>query len=196
VRRLPDRENLRFHLDAPAGRALLHAKRHRSPREGPRELEWHRRLAALGVPVPAPAAAGPGFFASETLPGAVPLDDALRRGLPAAEKRRLARALAALARRLHDARLCHRDLYLNHVLLTPDGRLHLIDLQRVRRFRLERWRVKDLAALRASSALPGVTRADRLRFLVAYAGGRPAPRLCRRVERRAARVLRRIRRPL
>jgi len=196
VRRLPDRENLRFHLETPVGRALLHAKRHRSPREGPRELEWHLRLAALGVPVPAPAAAGPGFFASEALAGAVPLDDAIRRGLPAPEKRRLALELAALARRLHDARLCHRDLYLNHVLLGPGGRLHLIDLQRVRRFRLSRWRVKDLAALRASSAIPGVTRADRLRFLRAYAGGRPAARLIRRVERKAARMLRRAGRPL
>jgi heptose I phosphotransferase len=38
-----------------------------------------------------------------------------------AEKRRLIRAMARLARRLHAARLSHRDFYLCHILVRPGG---------------------------------------------------------------------------
>ena len=69
--------------------------------------------------------------------------------------RRVAQALADLARTLHEGGLVHRDFYANHIFLetAPEGpRLHLIDLARVMAPRLRRWRwiVKDLAQLRYS----------------------------------------------
>jgi hypothetical protein len=73
-------------------------------------------------------------------------------------RRRFVLAVARLARRLHAARLVHRDFYLCHILVRPmeggDPVLHVIDLQRMkwhRRRMPDRWRVKDLAALLFSS---------------------------------------------
>lgn len=100
-----------------------------------------------------------------------------------AEKRRLVRQMADLARRLHAANLSHRDFYLCHILVRPlDGGetvLHLIDLQRLTHHRGgigRRWVVKDLAALLFSSwpgpatgiRTPVFTQTDRLRFARAY----------------------------
>jgi hypothetical protein len=56
-----------------------------------------------------------------------------------AAKRRLIRALGRLARQFHGSGFVHRDFYLCHVLVRPVGAddfvLHLIDLQRMMRFR-------------------------------------------------------------
>jgi heptose I phosphotransferase len=104
-------------------------------------------------------------------------------------KRRLVRAMGDLARRLHAARLSHRDFYLCHILVRPvDGGepvLHLIDLQRLTRHRRRmgrRWIVKDLGALLFSSWPSPATHVrsnvftdtDRMRFVRAYFG---TPRL-------------------
>lgn len=61
-------------------------------------------------------------------------------------------ALADLVRKLHQAGCVHRDLYASHVFLDESAgkpSLWLIDLARVfrPRWRMFRWRVKDLAAL-------------------------------------------------
>jgi hypothetical protein len=117
--------------------------------------------------------------------------------------------MAALARRLHDADLSHRDFYLCHIMVRPVGGrepvLHLIDLQRLTHHRRgigRRWVVKDLAALLFSS-MPGpatgirsraFTRTDRLRFARAYfQATRLAAehkRLLRAVMRKAGRMAR------
>lgn len=92
-----------------------------------------------------------------------------------AERRDIIEQLAKVAYRLHSNGLFHRDLYLCHVFMSrrEDGGvvLSLIDLGRMIRYsvRMERWRIKDLAALAYSSPSPLVTRADRVRFLYHYA---------------------------
>jgi len=126
-----------------------------------------------------------------------------------AEKRRLIRQMADLARRLHAADLSHRDCYLCHIMVRPlEGRepvLHLIDLQRLTHHRRgigRRWIVKDLAALLFSSApgpatgirSPVFTQTDRLRFARAYFQADRLTdehkRLLRAVVRKAGRIAR------
>ncbi len=126
-----------------------------------------------------------------------------------AEKRRLIRQFADVARRLHTANLSHRDFYLCHIMVRPmEGRepvLHLIDLQRLTHHRRgigRRWVVKDLAALLFSSwpgpatgiRSPVFTQTDRLRLARAYfQTERLSPeqkRLLRAVIRKARRIAR------
>ncbi|OGV75479.1 MAG: hypothetical protein A3K19_29240 [Lentisphaerae bacterium RIFOXYB12_FULL_65_16] len=90
--------------------------------------------------------------------------------------------IASLARRLHQAGLVHRDLYLCHILLDLSWEssaldrdrlsLFLADLHRVRNYapRRQRWVIKDLAALYFSALDLPLTRRDRLRFIRAYRG--------------------------
>jgi len=91
--------------------------------------------------------------------------------------RRILTVSAPLITRLHRAGLVHRDLYLSHLFFDaaalPQDAFRLIDLQRVfrPRWRLERWIVKDLAALNFSTPSRRVSRADRLRWLRTYLGG-------------------------
>lgn len=78
-----------------------------------------------------------------------------------------------LARHLHDFGMYHQDFYLGHIYLGPDKVLSLIDLQRVLHFPAAslRYQIKDLAQLNYSTLeIPGITTADRLRFLLSYLG--------------------------
>jgi len=91
----------------------------------------------------------------------------------------LTRQLAELVGRLHAAGLAHRDLYASHVFLAEaDGeiQLSLIDLARVfrPRWRLRRWRVKDVAQLKYSMP-PAWVGASWPAFMEGYAQalGRP-----------------------
>jgi heptose I phosphotransferase len=114
------------------------------------------------------------------------------------------RRLAQLVSAFHQTGFCHRDLYLCHIFVElADGaaalpRFTLIDLARMHRPRLfrMRWIIKDLAQLDVSARPLGATRADRLRFLLAYLGLAPrAPRVrwyARRIVRKSDRILRRI----
>lgn len=123
-----------------------------------------------------------------------------RSDLPPGERRRLLEEVAELVRRMHEAGVNHRDLYLVHLLRCRDGRLRLIDLHRAQcRARVPaRWRSKDLAALAFSAAAAGeLSVRDQLRFLRVY---RPGPLrrtlaehawLWADVERRARRMQRR-----
>ena len=87
---------------------------------------------------------------------------------------RLGRFVAAF----HSTGWCHRDLYLCHVFMdvSPDGtsapRFTLIDLGRAHRPKLRRlrWIIKDLSQLDSSARQAGLSRTDRLRFLLAYLG--------------------------
>lgn len=166
---------------------------------GPRELSNLLALAAAGLRVPTPLAAGDettglrrrSFLVAGELAGE-PLD---RAPAPRAPRERFAlvREVAHLATRLHGAGFWHKDLYLGNVLRAPDGRLGLLDCERVEHRPGGpplRWRVKDLAALDASATW--ATRADRARFLRAYLGRErlddEARRLARAVRRKAARL--------
>ena len=157
----------------------------------PARREWWnlQRLARDGFDSPEPLAMGetrPGarsersFLLTRAVAGR-PLSELLSGGWPEQAERspaqvrnRVVRDLAGMVRRFHDSGYFHRDLYLAHLIVSPDprwGRPHLIDLERVeRRFPpRRRWLVKDLAALE-HSAPSWVTRADRLRFLLRYLG--------------------------
>jgi heptose I phosphotransferase len=145
------------------------------------------------------------FIVTREIPARRTLDDLARdwgeRGrCDVAVKRRLIVEVADLTRRMHDAGVNHRDLYLVHLLLTGDpgtsGSMHLIDLHRAQiRARVpRRWRVKDLGSLLFSARVAPLTRTDRLRFVAAY---RRAPLrrvlateagLWRAVERRGERL--------
>lgn len=114
-------------------------------------------------------------------------------------RRRLILAVARFVRRLHEAGVAHRDLYICHLMLhrqswaQGEARLAVLDLHRARlQPKLsDYWRKRDLAALLFSTLDLGLPGSSRLRFLRIYAG-RPlrevfaeAPRFWRAVARRA-----------
>jgi heptose I phosphotransferase len=161
--------------------------------------EWHHLGWAQrrGLPVPAGVAAaeyiGPwgrlqSVLAIEELSGMLALHEAIPAAAEAlaatafrAWKRGLVAELARLTRALHDRRYFHKDLYLCHFFVhredicrlpTWRGRVHLIDLHRLRRHRWtwRWWQAKDLGQLLYASELAGVDARDRLRFWRAYKG--------------------------
>lgn len=79
--------------------------------------------------------------------------------------------MADFIRRFHNTGYRHRDLYLCHIFLSENETLYLIDLHRTFKPKLlgKRYRVKDLAQLHYSSPADKITRADRIRFYLAYA---------------------------
>ncbi|WP_303721358.1 lipopolysaccharide core heptose(I) kinase RfaP [Malonomonas rubra] len=122
------------------------------------------------------------FLITDELVDVVSLEDVCR-DWPASPlqpgiKWSLIREVAAVARKLHENGVNHRDFYLCHFLAkrsslhaaTPE--LHLIDLHRVqlRRQVPRRWLVKDLGGLLFSTFDIGLSRRDWLRFLRAYRG--------------------------
>jgi Lipopolysaccharide kinase (Kdo/WaaP) family len=157
-------------------------------------LAW---AAQQGMPVPAVVAAGEflgaagrlqSFLAIEALSGMIALHHAIplaSRQLDAESFRRwkagLAVEVARLVRMLHTQAHFHKDLYLCHFFIPREdtwsvpewsGRVHLIDLQRLRRHRLTWvwWIVKDLAQFLYSSEIRGINARDRLSFWRAYLG--------------------------
>lgn len=197
------------------------------------------RLMDAGIPTVRCAAVGWEFtnggrserscLVTEELAGAVQADvycerqfgSASRGGAKTAARRRWIRALGRLARQFHASGFVHRDFYLCHVLVQPvgadDGVLHLIDLQRMMRFRggvpasprgvpaspqgvPGRWIVKDLAALLFSSwPSPATfvrsevfTNTDRMRFAREYFGTDRLSAAQKALVRRAIRKARRI----
>lgn len=198
ARQVGERVTGRFALDDNGTSRGFYLKRHGPPRWqewikawlrltwpvlGAR-AEWQAMLwfRELGVPAPLPVALGESHGRSFTVATAIEphtrLDHWCEDSASDAECRdsRCRKAwlikLARLVRRLHTAGLHHQDLYLCHLLLTPDRpeEISVIDLGRVRRHRSlpRRWIVKDLSQLHYSS--PHATRADRLRFLQEYLG--------------------------
>ena len=144
--------------------------RARSP--GQREFDNLRRLAQAGIPVPRPLGWGRSGKVSLVLMERVEHTQTLRQHLEQIEghvaPERL-ETLAQLVARLHRAGWYHRDLYLEHVVLRPDGSLCLLDLGRARQRDAPRprWLAKDLGALLHS--LPDrIPSATRLRFLARY----------------------------
>ena len=197
------------------------------------------RLMDAGIPTVRCAAVGWEFtnggrgerscLVTEELAGAVQADvycerqfgSARRGGGKTAARRRWIRALGRLARQFHASGFVHRDFYLCHVLVRPVGAddfvLHLIDLQRMMRFRggvpasprgapasprgaPGRGIVKDLAALVFSSwPSPATfvrsevfTNTDRMRFAREYFGTDRLSAAQKALVRRAVRKARRI----
>jgi tRNA A-37 threonylcarbamoyl transferase component Bud32 len=166
------------------------------------EWRWLHRLPELGFRVPAPLCLrcerGRSLIATAAAAGR-PLDALIREadalGDRAAVRRFACEVVAPMVRRLHDHGLCFRDLYWNHLLavsLDPRaGEPCLIDVERVLRprWRMTRWRIKDLAGLLSSMPVP-VPRTEALRFLRAYLGALQPRwrRLFRSVTQKAARI--------
>ena len=161
--------------------------------------EWEaiERLHQLGVPTMTVVGKGErgrapagleSFVITEALEGMISLETLARDwgGLTGANQKLLKRALlekiAALARRLHEGGVNHRDFYLCHFLVKardwrawcPGDALELfvIDLHRAQlRDRVPaRWLVKDLGGLLFSALDCGFTRRDLLRFVRFYRG--------------------------
>ncbi len=174
-----------------------------------------RHLCAHGITAPRVAAFGErggnparrrSFVICDALEGFVSLEEVGDRWLaeppPLAVKRRLLRAVGELTGAMHAAGVNHRDYYICHLLADAarlaegEVALAVIDLHRaqVRQRTPDRWRRRDLAALLYSTSGLALTRQDRLRFVAAYTGERPAAALRRRrrlwtaVSRRATRL--------
>ncbi|MHC5039727.1 MAG: lipopolysaccharide kinase InaA family protein [Planctomycetota bacterium] len=208
IRKRGGKENVEVEFGEEGSLKKGYLKRHRPSSPAPAATEWEnwQKVKGLGIRVPEVIAFGWGpegsFIMTEEIQGGWPLDQYLRdhfpppvRGTAVHEKRQILEELAAMAQALHEADLCHRDYYLCHVFITPreEGRLHLIDLQRVRRARplKHRWIVKDLAALNYSATKDFTSTSDRIRFFKAYTG---IPRLDVRSKRMIRRVVRKTER--
>lgn len=129
----------------------------------PRPLAvFHRRW--VGLPTT-------GYLLTEQVPDAVGLDEAVRRCASVAALRELLIRVARMLRIMHDRGVSHRDLKAANILVTQSGEPVLIDLVGVRtraNLTMAR-RARELARLNASFLkFPAVTRAERLRFLLAY----------------------------
>ena len=161
-------------------------------------LAWAK---AEGFPVPRAVAAGQfvgpwgrlqGFLALEELHDQLPLHEAVPLAFQRLDavtfarwKRGLIAELARLARELHRRRAFHKDLYFCHFYIAESdtrrvpeswfNRVVMIDLHRLARHRVTAtwWLVKDLAQFLYSSAVPGVTPRDRVRFWKLYRQGWP-----------------------
>jgi heptose I phosphotransferase len=193
--RLAERQTLRY--DSPSG-GSFYVKRYQRPCpdgffaglfaqafSSPAAREWHvlGRLQELGVPAPRPAACLEELQGGRVTRAAVitvgldagaNLEQVLvEQPMPAARRHELARELARLLKTMHEGGVNHRDFYLVHILVGPDDKLYVTDLNRadLRRRVPRRWRVKDVAAL-LHSAPPQVTATDKARFAKAYLGGR------------------------
>lgn len=154
--------------------------------------EWQaiQRLTEAGVPTMTAVAFGErgvnparqhSFIVTEELAPTVDLEqlslDWPRQPPAPALKWALIRQVADMTGTMHRAGVNHRDCYICHFLLHTDRpieasdlRLSIIDLHRaqVRRATPLRWRNKDLAGLYFSALDIGLTRRDKLRFLLTY----------------------------
>jgi hypothetical protein len=111
------------------------------------------------------------------VPGAADVLSFVVAAPPPARRRAVLAAAGRAVRALHDAGFEHPDIHLKNLLVAPDGRVLVVDLDGVRRhaelpratrlaglFRFDRFAAKQAARGLA------VSRTDRLRVLKAYAG--------------------------
>jgi len=179
---------LKRHIKPSVKDSLLEDLRYKKPVSNAK-LEWRaiEILTAIGIPNVQAIAMGEkfkdkyieksSFIITEELKDGRSLEQILNEkpALSFKDKVRLIERIGSLARKLHTFGLTHRDFYLGHIFvvgsLEGEYKLHLLDLQRVK-FGAKiynRWSVKDISALLFSSLnIPGITRADRMRFLFKY----------------------------
>ena len=138
----------------------------------PARTEWANAQRLARMQVPTVIAVGWGrhprgsFCVFEGSPG-FPADTWHRQRLSPYDLHALAKTLASYVSRLHDARLCHRDLNVYHVLI-HDGAPRIIDVGRVCHFARRRWIIKDLASLLDSARREGMPAAVARTFLASY----------------------------
>jgi tRNA A-37 threonylcarbamoyl transferase component Bud32 len=153
------------------------------------ECETADRLAAAGINTPRAVACGErwgtifehrSFLMTEEIKDSRSLESHLPpcfQGMLTSENRQarrdFIRQLASFIKRFHETGYRHRDLYLSHVFCSTEGEFCLIDLARASRPLLQRrFQIKDIAQLHYSASAEFFTRADRLRFYLAYVGRR------------------------
>jgi hypothetical protein len=220
-RRLPDRENCTLDAELPdeaqgSRKVRLHVKRYHPAPAGStpadEEVRGYQALQSQDIPT-APLvgwgglADGRSFTVFLDLTGYAPADKLVERGVPFD---RLLEPTAALAARLHDRGLHHRDLYLCHFMAAVGDAgeerpvdVKLIDTARVRRLpgflTRRRWVVKDLAQFWYSTTKLPVTDAQRAAWLARYGearsmGERASAGLRRSIERKVRWIARHDRR--
>jgi RIO-like serine/threonine protein kinase len=188
---------------ATSGSATLYAKLYRKRlRIAAREWHWLHMLPLLGISSAQPVAWLADRHSALIVTAAVPgrsLDswavDAAEEGWLEAVFSYACRSVAPFARRLHRHGLIHRDFNSAHLFCADPraaGAPSIIDVERVFRPRLrwQRWIVKDLASLLASSPV-AVPISVQLRFLRRYAPDATTAevrKLARAVGRKARRV--------
>ncbi len=178
-----------FHLPWPARLAALVDP---AGKHSPAAAEWAHleRVRKLGIDVPDAVAAGeqigPGtrltsFLMVAELTGRRELNEALPPLCQRLDSEAFARfkrliiiEMARITATLHSSCVFHKDLYLCHFFVDPDGSeppslplLSLIDLHRLHEHRLwpDWWRWKDLGQLLFSTyGVDGINDRDRLRF--------------------------------
>ena len=169
--------------------------------KGRNEGRRTRLLNAIGVPTITPIALGEqrkskilfeNYLITPAIPDAVPLDELVEQRLPALPedrrstiRSRLAKELATLTARLHDAGFVHKDFHPGNILVQIDANdqpiLAMIDLDALRVCRKLNWQAaeQNLALLNHYFWLRS-NRTDRLRFCEAYLKARksthPDPR--------------------
>ncbi|MDX1467303.1 MAG: 3-deoxy-D-manno-octulosonic acid kinase [Halomonas sp.] len=119
------------------------------------ELRLTARLRERGLPVPRPVAARvthhgltyEAALVTVRIPGARALAELITH--EQADEALLVR-VGATVRRFHDEGLDHVDLNARNLLIDPEGRVWLIDLDRCRLGRPGRWRAANLARLQRS----------------------------------------------
>jgi hypothetical protein len=179
-RKLPDRENCTLDAEIDGKKTRLHIKRYLRPSTAASdEVKAIELLRDAGVPTVSLVghghlADGRSFVITEDLAG---YRDAEKMVAAGAAFESLLEPTVALAAKLHEAGLHHRDLYLCHFFAKTDEKgvdVKLIDAARVARMNnfLTRWRwvVKDLAQFwYSTTTMPGVTDEQRERWLERYA---------------------------
>lgn len=141
-------------------------------------------LSAHGIATPEIVALierhGKSYLVTSFINGATPLNLLLRKRFSAAlgqaevaDKRTMIRQLGKWLRRVHDLGVYHDDWSTKNILVTQHGQewtFHFVDMESVscRKRLTYRRRVKNLGQV--SEAPFGITRTDRMRFLLAYAG--------------------------
>jgi len=191
-RTLPDRENAYIDLDDDQGkRSRWHIKRFPAPNDFPVPAEDQFESHALFVAEQIPTAQLVGwgnltdnrsFIIFDNLAGYTPADKLLEAGFPF---ERLLAPTAKLAALMHTRGLHHRDMYLCHFMIRPQGDddsnldIRLIDTARVRKlptlFGRSRWVVKDLAQYLYSTRNLPVNQTQRDAWLDHYARERGMP---------------------
>ncbi len=198
----------RYHPDYLSASGHLLRRLHWPGYADEARAEWTavHQVRALGIPTldaiaygqdqTAPGRVRSSFVMTAELVGADE-GDTVAKTMSWADRRRLLRRVAAHTRALHAGGYVHRDLYLCHYMVeaVPAKRepgIFLIDLQRLcrPRWRPERWKVKDLAALVYSSLKAGASPTDIAAAYRVYRNEAPLNgderRLARRVLQRVA----------
>jgi len=109
------------------------------------------------------------FIITEKIPDSLSLEEKLPDSF-FKNRKKFIKNLAGFVRKFHNTGFRHRDLYLCHIFCNRQEQFTLIDLNRAfKPFAFsQKYLIKDLAQLYYSSPGDTVTKADRLRFFLAY----------------------------